>query len=219
TRGQVPLPGYRLAVARTWMLDSLDTTVSRAFDRALRTLRDAGATIQEIDLTEIREVASINSTGGFSSAESFAWHRALLERKGDGYDPRVRARIGRGAGMKAHEYIELIRARADWIARMEIALRGYDAVLSPTVPMVAPPIAQVAPGPERDEEFFRVNTLLLRNPSVVNLLDGCAISIPCHAKDELPCGLMIWQSALRDDTVLHVALQAQAAFAGTPGIS
>ncbi len=96
---------------------------------------------------------------------------------------------------------------------METALRGFDAVLSPTVPIVAPPIAQVAPGAANDEEFFRVNTLLLRNPSVVNMLDGCAISIPCHVPGELPTGLMIWQSAMRDDTVLNIALQAEAALA------
>ncbi|NPC54487.1 amidase [Caenimonas soli] len=213
TRGCVPLAGYRLAVARTNMLDGLDPAVSLAFERSLKTLRDAGAHIQEIALAEIQELGSIQATGGFSAAESFAWHRNLLARKADGYDPRVRARIERGAGMKAHEYIELIHARRDWIARVEAALRGFDAVLSPTVPIVAPPIAQVAPGAERDEEFFRVNTLLLRNPSVVNMLDGCAISIPCHAPGELPSGLMIWQSAMRDDTVLNIALQAEAALA------
>jgi aspartyl-tRNA(Asn)/glutamyl-tRNA(Gln) amidotransferase subunit A len=213
TRGCVPLAGYRLAVARTTMLDGLDPVVSRAFERSLKTLRDAGARIEEIPLAEVRELGSIQATGGFSAAESYAWHRPLLARKAEGYDPRVRARIERGAGMKAHEYIELIHARRDWIARIELALRGFDAVLSPTVPIVAPPIAQVAPGAERDEEFFRVNALLLRNPSVVNMLDGCAISIPCQAPGELPSGLMIWQSAMRDDTILNIALQAEAALA------
>jgi aspartyl-tRNA(Asn)/glutamyl-tRNA(Gln) amidotransferase subunit A len=211
TRGCVPLAGYRLAVARTNMLDGLDPAVSRAFERSLKTLRDAGAHIQEIPLHEIRELGSIQATGGFAAAESYAWHRNLLARRADGYDPRVRSRIERGAGIKAHEYIELIHARHDWIARVEAALRGFDAVLSPTVPIVAPPIAQVAPGAANDEEFFRVNTLLLRNPSVVNMLDGCAISIPCHGPGELPTGLMIWQSAMRDDTILNIALQAEAA--------
>jgi len=217
TRGCVPLAGYRLAVARASMLDSLDAAVSRAFERSVQTLRDAGAHIQEIPLAEISELGGIQATGGFSAAESYAWHRNLLAGKADGYDPRVRARIERGAGMKAHEYIELIHARRNWIARVESALRGFDAVLSPTVPIVAPPIAQVAPGAERDEEFFRVNALLLRNPSVVNMLDGCAISIPCHAPGELPSGLMIWQSAMRDDTVLNIALQAEAALTKISG--
>jgi aspartyl-tRNA(Asn)/glutamyl-tRNA(Gln) amidotransferase subunit A len=217
TRACVPLAGYRLAVARTNMLDGLDTVVARAFERALKTLADAGARIEEIELAEISELGSIQATGGFSAAESYSWHKALLAQKADGYDPRVRARIERGAGMKAHEYIELIHARRQWIDRVGTALRGFDAVLSPTVPIVAPPIAHVAPGAERDEEFFRINTLLLRNPSVVNMLDGCAISIPCHVKGELPSGLMIWQSAMRDDTVLNIALLAEAALAQTSG--
>jgi amidase/aspartyl-tRNA(Asn)/glutamyl-tRNA(Gln) amidotransferase subunit A len=82
---------------------------------------------------------------------------------------------------------------------------------------VAPPIASVAPAngfdaafdAAHDAEFFRVNALMLRNTSVVNMLDGCAISIPCHVPGELPAGLMIWQGALRDDSVLNVALQAE----------
>jgi Asp-tRNA(Asn)/Glu-tRNA(Gln) amidotransferase A subunit family amidase len=210
-----PLSGYRLAVARTGMLDALDNTVARAFDRALKTLRDAGAGVEEIELGATRDLGAIQATGGFSAAESYAWHRPLLARAGERYDPRVRARIERGAGMKAFEYIDLVHARREWIARVVDALRGFDAVLSPTVPLVAPPIAQVAPGAERDEEFFRVNALLLRNPSVVNMLDGCAISIPCHAPGELPVGLMIWQSAMHDDTVLNIARQAEAALATT----
>ena len=125
--------------------------------------------------------------------------------------------------MKAHEYVELIRARGEWMASVQAALRGFDAVLSPTVPIVAPPIAQVAPATgldaaqdaARDQEFFRVNALLLRNPSVVNMLDGCAISIPCHVAGELPVGLMIWHSAMHDDAVLNIALRAEDALAAT----
>jgi aspartyl-tRNA(Asn)/glutamyl-tRNA(Gln) amidotransferase subunit A len=215
TLADAPLSGYRLAVARTSMLDALDATVARAFDRALKTLRDAGAAVVEIELDAIHDLGTIQSTGGFSAAESYAWHRPLLAKSADRYDPRVRARIERGAGMKAFEYLDLIRARGEWIARVAESLRGFDAVLSPTVPIVAPPIAQVAPGAERDDEFFRVNALLLRNTSVVNMLDGCAISIPCHAPDELPAGLMIWQSAMHDDTVLNIARQAEAALART----
>jgi aspartyl-tRNA(Asn)/glutamyl-tRNA(Gln) amidotransferase subunit A len=210
---RAPLSGFRLAVARANMLDGMDDTVARAFDRAVGTLRDAGARVEEIELVAIRDLGALQASGGFSAAESYAWHRHLLARAGDRYDPRVRMRIERGAGMKAHEYIDLVNARREWTARVLGDLQGFDAVLSPTVPIVAPPIAQVAPGLERDEEFFRINALLLRNPSVVNMLDGCAISIPCHAPGELPVGLMIWQSAMRDDTVLNIALRAEAALA------
>jgi aspartyl-tRNA(Asn)/glutamyl-tRNA(Gln) amidotransferase subunit A len=204
-----PLAGYRLAVATTQMLDSADATVACAFERTLAALRAAGAHIEEIALTQIKDLGTIQATGGFSAAESYTAHRGLIERRGDRYDPRVRTRIERGAGMKAFEYIELHAARRAWVAEIEQALAGYDAVLSPTVPMVAPPIADVAPGAERDEAFFRVNALLLRNTSVVNMLDGCAISLPCHAGGELPVGLTAWHGALHDDTILNLALQIE----------
>jgi aspartyl-tRNA(Asn)/glutamyl-tRNA(Gln) amidotransferase subunit A len=210
TRAAAPLRAYRLAVAQTQMLDGADATVSRAFERTVRRLADAGAHIEEIPLAQLKELGTLQATGGFSAAESYAWHRQLLESAGDRYDPRVRIRIERGAAMKAHEYIELVQGRRAWIAQLEAALQGFDAVLSPTVPVVAPPIADVAPGAERDENFFRLNALLLRNTSVVNMLDGCAISVPCHAPGELPVGLMLWHGALRDDTILNIALQTEA---------
>jgi aspartyl-tRNA(Asn)/glutamyl-tRNA(Gln) amidotransferase subunit A len=208
-RKDTPLAGYRLAVATTQMQDSADATVARAFERTLRRLRDAGARVDEIPLTQIKDLGTLQATGGFAAAESYAWHRQLLAQHGERYDPRVRHRIERGGNMKAWEYIDLHRARTVWVREVEQALTGYDAVLSPTVPMVAPPIAEVAPGAERDEAFFRVNALLLRNPSVVNMLDGCALSLPCQAPDELPVGLMLWHGAMRDDTILNLALQVE----------
>jgi Asp-tRNA(Asn)/Glu-tRNA(Gln) amidotransferase A subunit family amidase len=78
------------------------------------------------------------------------------------------------------------------------------------VPIVAPSIASVL---NNDDEFFRINTLLLRNTSVVNMLDGCAISIPCHTPDQLPVGLMLRHAALHDDTLLDQALQIETALA------
>ena len=191
--------------------DGRDATVATAFERTLRRLRATGAAIDEIALPPLADLPAINATGGFSAAEAYAWHRLLLERSAAGYDPRVAQRILKGAAMKAYEYIDLVRARAAWIGRMASALAPYDAILSPTVPIVAPPLADVAPGEPRDAEFFRVNALLLRNPSVINMLDGCAISIPCHAPGELPVGLMLWHGALHDDTVLAIAAQAEEA--------
>ncbi len=209
TRSHAPLTSYRLAIVKPIMQDDLDAGVSTAWQRSLELLRATGATIDEIDLPDLHELASINATGGFSAAESYAWHHAHIQQHASSYDPRVLARIQRGAGMSAREYIELTIARRQWIQRMEQALSGFDAVLSPTVPIVAPLIATVAPGPARDDAFFKINALLLRNTSVVNMLDGCAISIPCHEASELPVGLMIWAPALADDTVLNIALQVE----------
>ncbi|WP_137892084.1 amidase [Ramlibacter sp. 2FC] len=217
TRSPVPLSGYRLAVPQTTMLDGLESGVAQAFERALQRLRDAGAQVVDIPLPELGELAALQAGGGFTAAESYAWHRSLLASRGKDYDPRVASRIQRGAAMLACDYLDLQRLRRQWIGRVEQALQGFDAALSPTISLVAPPIAELAPADgrdpaqdaARDEAFFRVNALLLRNTSVVNLLDGCAISLPMHLPGELPTGLMLWQGALRDDTLLNLALLAE----------
>jgi aspartyl-tRNA(Asn)/glutamyl-tRNA(Gln) amidotransferase subunit A len=197
-------------VPGTLMLEALDPGVSSAFERALSILRAAGAHIEEIALAELAEVASINASGGFSPAEAWAWHRHRLAAREADYDPRVAQRIRRGERMSAADYIDLLHARRDWTTRMDAALAGFDALLSPTVPLVAPPLAPLLAS---DEAFFATNALLLRNPSVVNLLDGCALSLPCHAPGEFPVGLMVWSGALRDDAVLAASLAIEAALA------
>ena len=201
-----PLAHCRIAVARTQLQDGLDSQVAAAFDHSLRVLSQAGALIEEIALDEIGELAAINATGGLSAAESYAWHRTLIAGHEAEYDPRVALRILRGARMSAADYIDLLAARQAWIGRMQTRLVNFDAVISPTVPIVAPPIASVI---DDDDEFFRINALLLRNPAVVNMLDGCAISLPCHAPGELPVGLMLWHAALHDDAVLDLAVQVE----------
>ena len=204
-----PLSSYRLAVAQSLMQDGMDSGVTRAFERSLQNLRAAGAQIEEIPLTELLELGPMMATGGFSPAESYAWHRELLAQHAHEYDPRVALRIQRGAQMSAHEYIQLVQNRADWIRRMTQRLQRFDAVLSPTTPITSPLISTVAPGADRDAEFFRVNALLLRNASAINTLDGCAISLPCHAPGELPVGMMAWHAAMHDDTILQLALHLE----------
>lgn len=207
------LSHYRLAVVQNFMLEGLDATVTKAFERTLNRLLKAGAHVVEIKLPELEELAGLNANGGLPAAESFAWHQELLHERCEQYDPRVKARILRGATMSACDYLHLQEARQDWMGRMQLGIAGFDAVLSPTVPIVAPPLAGLAPGEQRDDTFFRVNAMLLRNPSVVNNLDGCAISLPCHQPDELPVGLMLWSAAMQDDTVLNLAIQVEAALA------
>lgn len=203
---QRTLSHYRLAIPTTLMLDQLSEPVQIIWQRSLEHLARAGAQLTEIKLPEIQDLTPLLATGGFSAAESYAWHRHMLAESAEHYDPRVAQRIQRGAHMKAFEYLDLQQGRQQWIAKMQSAMSGFDALLSPTLPITAPTLASVAPGAERDAAFFAANTLLLRNTSVVNMLDGCALSLPCHQAGELPVGLMVWQGPMADDTVLNVSL-------------
>ncbi len=210
TLARKPLSALRFGVPTTLMLDGLEPVVAAAFERTLSTLRNAGARVEEVALPTLSELATLNATGGFPAAESWAWHRRHLAERAELYDPRVALRIRRGEKMSAADYVELMWARRDWIARTEAAMARFDAMLCPTVPMVAPPIAPLVAS---DEAFFAANGALLRNPSAINFLDGCALSLPCHASGEMPVGLMVWGAALRDDAVLDASLAIEAALA------
>ncbi|HPO21110.1 MAG TPA: amidase [Rubrivivax sp.] len=204
---QRPLHALRLALPRS-MLDGLDATVSRAFERTLARLRAARADIVEVTLPE--DDAPAQSSGQISAAEAWAWHRKRLDAHQADYDPRVLARIRGGSGILAADYIERLQARQRWIERVEALAAGFDAFVCPTVPIVAPPLQPLLAD---DDAFFAAKELLLRNPSAVNYLDGCALSLPCQAGDELPVGLMVWAPAMCDDTVLDVSLSIERALA------
>jgi aspartyl-tRNA(Asn)/glutamyl-tRNA(Gln) amidotransferase subunit A len=183
-----PLDALRLAVPQTMVLESMEPAVAQAFDAALMALRKAGAKIVDIPLREFSELQQINAKGGLSAAESYALHRALISKHEKEYDPRVLVRILRGKEQDAADYIDLVNARADFIRRVAAITAPYDALVMPTTPITAPRIADL----KEDEPYRRANMLVLRNPSIANFLDGCAISLPCHRAGEAPVGLMLF---------------------------
>ena len=111
-----------------------------------------------------------------------------------------------GRGVSAADYIKLIDARQAWIARMKNLLSPFDALISPTVPLQAPRTETLL---YSDEEFFRVNKLLLRNTFAINFLDGCAYSLPMHTPDELPMGLMLSAPGGEDARLSEIALAVE----------
>ncbi|MDP9892891.1 aspartyl-tRNA(Asn)/glutamyl-tRNA(Gln) amidotransferase subunit A [Variovorax boronicumulans] len=202
-----PLRGLRLAVPRTLMFDGIEPAIARAFERSVQALSAAGAEVVEITLAELAEIASINAPGGFSPIEASAVHRERFTAKREGFDSRVAARIALGTEVRAADYIVMQDRRRDWIGRVEHALEGFDALICPTVPIVAPSIASLA----EDAAFFQANGLLLRNTFAINFLDGCAFSLPCHAPDELPVGLMLSSVRGDDARLAAVALAVEQA--------
>jgi aspartyl-tRNA(Asn)/glutamyl-tRNA(Gln) amidotransferase subunit A len=204
---QRPLRGLRLALPQTLMLDALQPAVEAAFERSLQRLSAAGAHIVPLPLQELTEIAQINSPGGFSAVEAYAVHRQAMQTQRALLDPRVAQRIALGEGVSAADYIVMQQRRRDWISRVDHRLAGFDALICPTVPIVAPPLAELL---SDDEAFFRTNGQLLRNTFAINFLDGCAFSLPCHAPDELPVGLMLAAPAGHDATLAAVALAVEA---------
>ena len=132
----------RFALPTTLVQDGMDAQVAAALHRALQRLSAAGAQLVELAVPEFDELAAINAAGGFSAAESWAWHAELIERSGGGdYDPRVITRILRGRDFTARAYLALQAQQVDWQRRVANRLDEFDGWLMPTVPLVAPRIA------------------------------------------------------------------------------
>jgi aspartyl-tRNA(Asn)/glutamyl-tRNA(Gln) amidotransferase subunit A len=196
-----PIKGMRLAVPTTVALDELDDEVARTFERALATLSRRGALIERIEVPEFLDVGVMNTKGGFAAVESYAWHRYLIVSHGDVYDPRVSLRILRGEGVSAADYIDLLQMRKSLIARADVRLAPYDAVVMPTTAITPPRIADLAD----DQAFTKANLLSLRNCTLINMIDGCAISLPCHREGDAPVGLMLAASGGSDRRIFELA--------------
>jgi aspartyl-tRNA(Asn)/glutamyl-tRNA(Gln) amidotransferase subunit A len=196
-----PIKGMRLAVPVTVALDELDEAVAKTFQRNLATLSRAGALIEHIDVPEFLDVGVMNARGGFAASESFAWHRYLLTSKGDVYDPRVSSRILRGEALSAADYIDLLNARRSLIARIAVRLEPYDALVMPTTANTPPKIADLAD----DKAFTVANVRSLRNCTLINTIDGCAISLPAHREGEVPVGLMLAAAGGSDRRIFELA--------------
>ena len=204
----IPLRGLRLALPKNGVLEDMDATVSRAFQRALEKLSQHGAQIIEIALPELDEVIAMwRSPPSFSQMEGYARYAKQMAEHPDAYDPLIRARFAVGSVATAKDYIDLLHARADIIQRTAEATGNFDAVIMPTVQIVAPTIAEAS----SEEGFKKVVPQIIRNPSIVNMLDRCALSIPCHQPGELPVGLSLMGEHGDDRRLLAIGLSVEAA--------
>lgn len=201
-----PIQGMRLAVPTTIALDELDAGVAETFERALKTLSDHGAIIERIEMAEFHDIGPMNAKGGFAASESYAWHRYLLTAKGDFYDPRVSVRIMRGEAQSAADYIDLLNERRSLIARVNAHIAPYDALVLPTTANTPPKIADLA----NDKAFTKENLRALRNCTLINMIDGCAISIPAHRQGDIPVGLMLAGAGGSDRRIFELAAGMEA---------
>ena len=205
---ELPLSGLRLGVVRSpYVLDGMDAPVAAAFERTLLLLSRAGGHMVDVDLAALSKLPQLNAKGGFAAAESWAHHKDLATERGEGYDPRVLTRILRGWEQDAADYINLHKQRAAFIREITPEMMSVDALLMPTVPLVAPRLDELAD----DNDYSRINLLMLRNPAIVNFIDGCAVSIPIHEPGAAPVGLTLFTCALGDRRLLAIAAAVEAA--------
>lgn len=211
---EAPEPAMSIPHLRFWfpadfMMAGCDALVQRAFERALKLLVDGGSNVSE-ESSDIFDVTwRMARRGTIATAEAVEHFGALIQQRRDDFDPRVAERIERGASMSAADHVANLRERAEFIRALRAISEPYDAIIAPTVPIVAPLISDI----ESDEGFRKANGLILRNPAVANLADRPSISIPCHATGEPPVGLMLIGHEMRDAQLLVVAATVEAILA------
>jgi aspartyl-tRNA(Asn)/glutamyl-tRNA(Gln) amidotransferase subunit A len=207
---EVPAPsrlrGLRFAVPRTVFQDDLSAAVANAFSATLARLSAAGASIIELPMVQFAHAFALNPRGALISAEAFSRHRQRINDRADQFDPRVIGRIRAGEAVSAADYIDLLQLRKRFVQEINAAASGYDAMLMPTTADTAPTIAEVG---KDDESYFRFNGRMLRNAAIVNLFDGCALSIPCHDPGSAPVGMMIAGTQHTDLRILAIGLAVE----------
>jgi len=202
----VDVRDLRFAVARTLVWDDAEPHVAASVEHALARLSGAGAAIVDRQLPELAEIPPIMVKGGFSGPESYAWHRRLIAEHRSSYDPRVLTRIEAGGSMSAADYLDLVDARERIQSSFVESLGEVDAWIGPAVACIAMPIDSLA----TDEAYVKANRLILRNALLVNFLDGCAISLPCHAEGTAPVGISFAARPGEDRRLLAIARSVSA---------
>lgn len=203
TRGRASLPARRIRIGlvENYVTNDVSPEVAQGIAKAVAALDRGGIAIEPIRLPELDELPATSRLANFSAVEAYGWHEPYLAAgAAPRYDPRVLARIMMGADTPAPAYATLIARRQAMIRSVAARITGLDALLWPTVPIVAPTMASLA----SDEAYHATNLLVLRNPAVVNFLDGCAISLPCPVEGA-PVGLSLAALNGQDDQLLSVA--------------
>ncbi len=197
----MPVGVLRLLLPLSSALDDLDPEVGKAFERAMQKLSKTGATIIQVPVPAFDRQSEYFKGGGFAGAEAYYIHRHWLDRLAE-YDPRVGKRVVLGKDISGADYVALGFLREEFKQSIEALAAPFDAILMPTVPCVAPTIADAD---RSDEDYFRWNARILRNNGLANFLDGCAVSLPCHAPGSAPVGLMVCGTAGADRRILAVS--------------
>ena len=182
-----PPAGLKLGVPQGFPLADLDATVAARFDEALGLLGRAGVTLTDQSFPMFDGMAQVNAVAPLASVEAYGVHRDRLAAHGDAYDPFVRARVQGGGVVSPEAYADMLAERRRLVEAMDGALAELDALVLPTTPIVAPRQDEVL----TLETFSGKNRLLLRNTSMVNFFDLCAISLPLPRHGGLPTGLML----------------------------
>jgi aspartyl-tRNA(Asn)/glutamyl-tRNA(Gln) amidotransferase subunit A len=195
--------GLRIAFGETLFFDGVAPEVETLVRRAGELFRSLGAQLVDVALPEAAEAWAEEKRPLLIAAEACAANRELLDKHLDALDPVIGPRMIAGRGLSAPDYHALVRRYAELRERVRWTLRDVDALLVPTTMTAARPLAEIDTS---FENYLDYNVKYHRNCGVGNILNLCAVSVPCGFTSEgLPVGLMIYAKPFEEDMALRVA--------------
>jgi aspartyl-tRNA(Asn)/glutamyl-tRNA(Gln) amidotransferase subunit A len=196
----------RLGALSNYVMDGLEPAVAADYARSVARLKACGAVVEDFSFPDLAELPALLQNGGIVASEAWHLHKNWLAASEEQYDPRVASRIRLGSQTDSMAFARLLARRTEMVSSFANAASAFDAVICPAVPMVAPRLADI----ETDEEYRRLNGLVLRNTYIFNFLDCCAGVVPMHAEGAAPTGLMLAGPAGADRVVLATMAKVQA---------
>ena len=193
--------GMRVCVPREYFWEDVDPEVEAAVRASAQVFAELGVHVDEIAIEELDDATALRARGSLTPVEAYLNFGPELEADGEAFDPAIRSRILPGKSMPAIDYVDIRRRRDHLRERFANSTRDIDALLTPTVPIVAAAVDEVA----EPEIFAQTNLLMLRNTAVVNLLGLCALTLPCgFTLGGLPIGLQLITPAFGERQVLRL---------------
>ena len=186
--------GMRLGTLPAEALGEIDPETANAFEEALGVLRSLGATTQTVTVPAAYNTLA-EATGKVIAAEGYARLQARIDSNEPVMDEDVRKRLDWGRKIAAHEYIRILNERRALAEELEHNMHGCDALVTPTTPFPAIPVSEVDQRVAPMSSFTRA----------VNLLDMCALAVPCgFSSRDLPLSLQVVGRGYDEARVLRI---------------
>jgi aspartyl-tRNA(Asn)/glutamyl-tRNA(Gln) amidotransferase subunit A len=187
--------GLRLGIIQEYMDEAVDPACVAAVQAVAQVLQGLGAQVEAVSFQTVTSFLGAATT--ILHAEGAAFHAQWLAKRSGDYSPAVLERLQVGSVLPAVDYVNAQRARRILVDRALEILSGYDALICPTMPVVAPTLEEG----NRPE----IHGNLARHTRLFNLLGFPTASYPCGFNSEgLPIGLQVAGRSWDEATVLRI---------------
>ncbi len=196
--------GVRIGVIRELIeAVQVDNAVATAFHAAVSTLKNLGATVDQISLPMVQHSGPIHWI--ICYAEFGTTYRHIIRARAQDLTHMVRTSVLAGSLLPAQAYYKALLLREKLRRQMLETFNHFDILVCPTMPTGAEKRAQ-SKFTTSKEMVANWMTGPVRFQAPFNLANVPALTVPCGLTSEhLPIGLQIVGRPMDEDTIFRVA--------------